>query len=154
MPPRLKLFLQRWIINTLAVLVASSLVRGGIHYERPLDLVSASLLLGILNVFVRPLLVAVSFPLVVFSLGLFMFIINACLLYFVGWLLQPRFRVDTFGDALLGAVIITLMSMALNLLTGTSEARLEIRRGRAGGQDKTRPNLSKSDDPPGPTIDI
>src|SRR5215472_2390617 len=83
MSPKLKKFLQNWAISTLAVAIASSIVPG-IHYDRFLDLVIASLLLGILNSFLKPILMFVALPLLVFTLGLFMFVINALLLYLVG----------------------------------------------------------------------
>ena len=58
-PSKLKEFLQRWAISVVAVLVATYLVKGGIHYEAPLDLLVASLVLGMLNVAVRPRLLLV-----------------------------------------------------------------------------------------------
>src|SRR5436309_2163086 len=59
MAPQLKRFLLQWIIGTLAVLVASHVVKG-IHYDTPSSLLVATLLLGILNTFVRPLLTLLS----------------------------------------------------------------------------------------------
>ena len=53
--PRFKQFLQRWLINTLAVLVTVVLLRGHIRYAETVDLFTASLLLGILNAFIRPI---------------------------------------------------------------------------------------------------
>jgi putative membrane protein len=127
-PSQFKQFLQSWIINTLAVLVAVYLVKG-IHYQQPLDLLVASLLLGILNSFLRPILMLLALPLLIFTLGLFMLVINAVLLYFVGFLLKPHFFVDGFGAAFKGALIISLVSLVLNFLTGTRRSRIQIRRG-------------------------
>src|SRR6266850_1425612 len=76
-----KKFIQSWFINTLAVLVAVYLV-SGIRYRQPLDLFVASLVLGILNAVIRPFLMFLTLPLLIFSLGLFTLIINAVLLYF------------------------------------------------------------------------
>jgi uncharacterized membrane protein YvlD (DUF360 family) len=64
----------------------------------------ASLLLGLLNAFVRPLLMVISLPLLIFSLGLFVMVINAVLLSLVGGMLQPGFVVDGFGSAFWGVV--------------------------------------------------
>lgn len=127
-PPRLKKFIQSWIINTAAVLVAVSIVPG-IHYDRTVDLFVASLLLGILNAFFRPILLLLALPLLIFSLGLFVLVINALLLYFVGLLLQG-FQVDGFWAAFWGALIISIVSLVLNSLTGTGGSRIEFRRGR------------------------
>ena len=139
-------FLQSWLINTLAVLVAVYLVKG-IHYTKPLDLVVASLLLGVLNAVLRPFLMLLALPLLVFSLGLFTLFINAFLLYFVGHLLSPYFRVDTFWAAFWGALAISVVSIILNTLTGSGSSRVKIERrrsppgGKPGGGD-------------GPVIDI
>lgn len=127
-PPRLRKFIQSWIINTAAVLVAVSIVPG-IHYDKPVDLFIASLLLGILNAFFRPILLLLALPLLIFSLGLFVLVINALLLYFVGWLLQG-FQVEGFWAAFWGALIISIVSLVLNSLTGTGNSRIQFRRGR------------------------
>src|ERR1700733_9149212 len=119
-------FLQSWAINTLAVLVAVILLHGHIAYGRWSDLLIASLLLGILNAFIRPILIFFALPLLIFTLGLFMLVINALLLYFVGVLMAPHFQVDSFGFAFLGALIISVVSVALNVLTGG--ARITIQR--------------------------
>src|SRR5882724_6437044 len=99
MPPRLKEFLWRWIITTVGVLVAAHVVPG-IHYDRGHweALLVATLVLGLLNAFLRPLLMLLSLPLVVFTLGLFTLVINAILLYLVGQIIQG-FHVDSFRAA-------------------------------------------------------
>jgi len=140
--PRLKKFIQSWLINTLAVLVAVRLVPG-IHYQRWIDLVIASLLLGILNAVLRPVLLILALPLVIFTLGLFTFFINAMLLYLVGWFL-PTFSVDSFWAAFWGALVIGLVSLILNTLTGTGSSRISVRHRR-------RPPNDRGD---GPVIDI
>ena len=120
-------FLQSWIINTFAVLVAAIILHKHITYnDKLVNLLVASLLLGILNAFVRPILMLIALPLLIFTLGLFMFVINALLLYFVGYLLSPSFNVDSFRYAFLGALIIWIVSGALNLLTGN--ARISVQR--------------------------
>jgi putative membrane protein len=139
-------FLQSWLINTLAVLVAAIILHGHIHYEKPTDLIIASLLLGILNAFVRPILMLLALPLLIFTLGLFMFVINALLLYLVGALLAPHFQVDSFGFAFLGALIISIISIALNALTGIGGNT------RVTFQRRQRPPPKSDDD--GPVIDV
>ena len=146
MPSKFKEFLQRWAINTVAVLVATYIVPG-IHYQGWLDLLVATFILGILNTFLKPLMMLLSLPLVIFTLGLFTLVINALLLSLVSWLLSPKFHVDHFGHALLGALIISLISLALNSLTGTGGSRVEFRR-------KHRPPSNKPGDGGGPIIDV
>lgn len=133
----MKKFLQSWVINTLAVLVAVYVVKG-IHYEKPLDLIVAALLLGILNSVLRPIMMVLALPLLLVTLGLFFFVINALLLYFVGFVLQPHFYVDTFWDAFWGALVIFVVSTVLSFLTGGSKVRFERRKpppgaGHGGG---------------------
>jgi putative membrane protein len=141
-------FLQSWVINTLAVLVAWYIVPG-IHLGQNSSFLApfiASLVLGILNAFIRPILMFFALPLLIFTLGLFTLVINALLLYFVGVLLTPYFQVDTFGAAFFGAIIISIVSVALNILTGTGGSRITIHRYRS-------PPPKKTDDD-GPVIDV
>lgn len=126
----MKRFLQSWLINTLAVLVAVYVVKG-IHYQEPLDLLVASLLLGVLNAVLRPFLMLLALPLLIFTLGLFTLVINALLLLFVGDVMRPYFQVDGFWAAFWGALVIGIISLILNTLTGTGGSRLRIQRRRS-----------------------
>ncbi len=141
-------FLQSWVINTLAVALAVLILRGHIHCENNGVLLLAALLLGILNAFVRPVLMLIALPLLIFTLGLFTLVINALLLYFVGVLLAPQFQVDSFGYAFLGALIISVIAIALNLLTGNVRGSIRIQRGRPPGPPKP------PDGGNGPVIDV
>jgi putative membrane protein len=139
-------FIKSWTINTLAVLVAVYLVPG-IHFKdnslwTPCVV---SLVLGILNAFIRPILMLLALPLVIFTLGLFTLVINALLLYFVSFLLGNYFAVDSFGAAFLGALVISIVSLLLNLITGSSGARVRF-------QHRRRPPGSEGGG--GPVIDI
>jgi putative membrane protein len=140
----MKLFLQRWLISTVAVLVATHIVPG-IHYREWYDLLITTLVLGILNTFVRPIMVILSLPLVVLTLGLFTLVINALLLMFVSFLMRPAFVVTGFGQALLGALVIFLISLALQAITGIGSVNVEVRRGKPG---------KKPNDDDGPVIDV
>ena len=148
MKPEFKKFIQRWLITTLAVLVAVHIVPG-IHFKEHglwwTPFVTA-LVLGILNAFIRPIMMLLALPLLIFTLGLFTLVINALLLYFVGWMLYPNFVVETFWSAFLGSLIISVVSVALNILTGAGNARVTFRhRQRPPGSDP---------DGGGPVIDV
>ena len=125
------------------MLVAVYLVKG-IRYDKPLDLLVASLLLGILNAVLRPILMFLALPLLIVTLGFFTLVINALLLYFVGYVLRPHFYVDDFWSAFWGALIISIVGIILNSLTGTGSSRVKIERRR-------RPSGS---DGGGPVIDV
>lgn len=145
MSPKLKGFLQRWVVTTLAVLVASN-VGLGIEYDTVSGLLVASLLLGIFNAFLRPIILLLSLPLLIVTLGLFTLVINALLLLWVGSLV-PAFHVRDFWAAFWGALVISLVSLVVNAMVGTSE-RKENRRQR------DRPPPPPKNDRGGPIIDV
>ena len=143
----MKEFLKRWAITTAAVLVAEFVVPG-IRYDNWVGLVVATLVLGLLNASLRPLLMLLSLPLVIFTLGLFILIINAGLLYLVGQM--KHFHVDTFGAAFWGALIISVVTTLLNILTGSGETRIHVQRGTVRRRSSRKPD----DDSNGPVIDV
>ena len=116
MSPGAKAFLQRWFVTTLGVLAAAGIV-DGVRAEGAVALLAASLLLGILNAFIRPILIVAALPLLVLTLGLFTFVINALLLYFVATLVKG-FEVADFWAALKGAVLISVISIIANMMLG------------------------------------
>jgi putative membrane protein len=145
-------FLQSWIINTLAVLVAVEVLHNHISYGDKLEnLLIASLLLGILNAFVRPILMLIALPLLIFTLGLFTLVINALLLALLTQLL-PFFKITSdginfsFGYAFLGALIISVITVALNVLTGNARVSVQRRRPPDPPKDSGGGN--------GPVIDV
>jgi putative membrane protein len=145
MPNKLKTFIQRWIISTVAVLVATYVVPG-IKYGNWRDLLVATLVLGLLNSFLRPLLMLLSLPLLIVTLGLFTIVINAVLLLLVSWLLHDdHFHVAGFGSAFWGALVISIVSLLLNSITGTGDARVSVHRGKPTKHD---------DKGGGPVIDV
>ncbi len=143
----MKKFLKSWAINTLAVLVAVYVVPGLRFTDNSLlTPLITSLVLGILNAFIRPVLMLLALPLLIYTLGLFTLVINAIMLYFVSVLLAQHFQIDSFGAAFLGALVISVVSWVLNLLTGGSRAHVRFERRR-------RPRDSDRDGG-GPVIDV
>lgn len=145
-----KSFLQRWLISTVAVLVATYIIPG-IQYAGWPDLLVATLVLGILNTFLRPILMILSMPLLIFTLGLFTFVINALLLMLVSWLLGPKFQVDGFWSAFFGALVISIISLLLNVMTGSGNSRVQVKRGQT---PPPPPNRRDDGDGGGPIIDV
>lgn len=117
----MKPFLLRWMVTTAAVAVAVPLA--GMRVSGLSALLVTSLLLGIVNAFVRPILLLLSLPLVLFSMGLFILVINALMLWFVGGLV-PGFQVPGFGSAFFGALIISIVSWLLSAFFRGSDGRV------------------------------
>jgi len=116
-------FIFRWFITAFAVFVAAPIV--GIDYTGVGCLLGASLLLGIINAFVRPILLFLSIPLILVTLGIFILIINALMLKFVSEIV-PCFRVHSFSSAFFGAIIISFVSWLLSAFFRGSDGRVHI----------------------------
>ena len=101
--------LVRWLILTFAVWVAAHLVPG-IAYDHWQSLLIAALVLGILNAFVKPILMLISLPLIFFTFGLFLVLINALLLKATSWLV-PGLHVASFWSALGGSLVVSIVSL-------------------------------------------
>ena len=92
-----------------------SLILPGIRFDDFLSLFLAALVVGLANAVLRPVLILFTLPLVLLSLGMFVFVINAALLYFAAWVV-PGFRLSGFAWALLAALLISVISFLLNRL--------------------------------------
>jgi putative membrane protein len=99
----------RWLLNTLALLVVAWVVPN-FYYRDLITLAIAALVLGLLNALVRPVLFVLTLPLTIVTLGLFLFVLNAIMLELTAWLV-PGFDIDGFGWAIVGAVVLTLVSL-------------------------------------------
>jgi putative membrane protein len=108
--------LVRWLVLTLAVLAASYLL-DGIRVSGFASALGAAALLGILNALVRPILLIVTLPINILTLGLFTFVINALLLMMVSGVIGG-FEVRGFWTAIGGSLVISLVSWLLNGFTG------------------------------------
>jgi putative membrane protein len=115
-------FLFRWAITTIAVMVAAGLI-DGIRYDSFGALLGAALLLGILNAFLRPILLLLAAPLIILTLGLFIFVVNGLLLLLVNDLVHG-FHVDSFRSAFWGAILISIVSWVLSAFFRGSDGRV------------------------------
>src|SRR5437764_14745874 len=119
-----KHFVFRWVVTTVAVMVASSVIHG-IRYDTVAALIGASLLLGILNAFVRPILLILSAPLILVTLGFFILVLNGLLLLVVPSVVTG-FHVDAFGSAFWGAIVISIVSWILSAFFRGSDGRVHV----------------------------
>jgi putative membrane protein len=107
-------FLIRVLINAVAIYVATALV-SGIRVSTTSTLILAALVLAVINAAVRPIMVILTLPLTVITLGLFLLVLNAVCLWLVT-LIVPGVEVRSFGSAFLGALIISVVSWLLTRL--------------------------------------
>jgi putative membrane protein len=108
----MKGILVRWLVLTAAIIVASYLLEG-IQVEGFLSAFFAAAILGVLNAFFRPILIILTLPINILTLGLFTFIINALLLKMASGVISG-FDVRGFWAAVFGSIIISVVSWALN----------------------------------------
>ncbi|GDX63598.1 membrane protein [Chlorobiota bacterium] len=108
-------FIIRWGITSTAVYLTQFLI-DGIWIKNFMSAIIASLIIGFLNTFVKPILTLISLPFVLLSFGLFMFIINAMLLWFAGDILEG-IEIVGFFPAFWGSIIISIGTWIGNLIT-------------------------------------
>lgn len=110
--------LLRWAINAVSLLVAARVV-GGIELHGWESTIIVAALFGLVNIFIRPVVLVMTCLLQVVTLGLFTLVVNAAMLALTAWMagkLDLQFEVDGFGAAFLGALVITVVSFVLSRL--------------------------------------
>jgi putative membrane protein len=121
-------FLLRLAISAFGLWVAAKIVPG-MAFDGAGSLVVAAFLLGFANAFVRPLVVLLTLPLTILTLGLFLLVVNGLMLMLVAWLL-PGFSLAGLGSAVLGALVSALAAWFASSLIGPS-GRVEVMAVRA-----------------------
>lgn len=109
-------FLTRLVITALGLWLAATIVPG-IGFAGWRALIIAALLLGIVNAIVRPILIILTLPLTLLTLGLFLFVVNGLSLEIVAWLV-PGFHVTGLGAAMLGAIVVGITGWFANSFIG------------------------------------
>ncbi len=124
-------FLMHWATLVLALFLITRITP--ISYDSPWDLVWAALVLIIFNAIIKPILVIISLPLLLLTLGLFLFIINAIILDWVPVFVHG-FHVPSFGWAIIGSLILSVIT---SLFTGWERRRVSVHRveTRVGSRD-------------------
>ena len=118
----MKNLIIRLLVNAIALAAASWLVsgitlQGATTGKRVLTLLIVAAIFGVVNAIVKPVVKVLSFPLLILTLGLLTFVINAAMLLLTSWItgkLDVQFHVDGFWSALFGALIISVVGMILN----------------------------------------
>ena len=116
-------FLIRALIVALGLWLATAWVQG-VSIDTPLTLVTAGILLGVVNSVIRPIAILLTLPMTVFTLGLFLLVINAAMVGLVAWIL-PGMHVAGFGAAFWTAILVSLVSMIGSWFVG-GKGKVEI----------------------------
>lgn len=106
-------FLLRWSINLLALVVAGSVIKGIRIEGLGMGIIAAGIL-GVVNAVIRPVVLVLTLPINLLTLGFFTLVINAAMLKLVS-MIVPGLVIESFGAAFLGALIISLISWLLNI---------------------------------------
>ncbi len=114
----------RLLAGAVALAVAAGLIEGiavgpGTNTERVLTLLAVAVIFGLVNAIVRPIVRLISLPLFILTLGLFTFVVNALMLLLTAWIgdqFDLAFEVDGFWSALVGALVISVVTFVINVL--------------------------------------
>jgi putative membrane protein len=106
-------FVVRWAANAVALFVAATLVSGVSYGDEGWTLVIAAAVFTLVNMWLRPVVRLLSLPLIILTLGLFLFVVNVLMLYLTDWLVRD-FEIASFGAGLLAAIVVSLVNWVLH----------------------------------------
>ncbi len=106
--------LANWVVNAFALFLVSRIVQG-VHLADFKSAMIAVAVIGLINALIKPVLLLLTLPITILTLGLFTFVINAILFMFAGSLLSG-FTVEGFGSAFIGSIVLTIISTLLHSL--------------------------------------
>jgi putative membrane protein len=122
----LRRFVVTWFFNIVALWVAAELLDGIGYGGDEWILVIAALVFSLANIFVKPLVILFTLPLVILTLGLALFFVNLFMLYLTSWVVDD-FNVDSFGAAIVATIIVWLVNTVLEAVF-TRDERLRRER--------------------------
>lgn len=105
------------VLNGVAVLVAAYLVPGISYTGSLLSLLLVGLVIGLINLIVKPIVTMLSLPLIVVTLGLFYLVINGLMLWLAAWLLPHTLHVSGCGPAIVGGLVMALVNWLVRAFT-------------------------------------
>jgi putative membrane protein len=105
----------RWAANAIALYVAAWLLTGVTYGDQWWTLLVAAAVFTLVNMWLRPVVRLLSLPLIILTLGLFLFVVNVLMLYVTDWLV-PEFEIRSFGAGVLAAIVVSLVNWALHAL--------------------------------------
>ena len=126
----LRRYILQWLITSLAIFAAFSLVPGITFSGNGYEIGIIAMIYSVINLLMRPILTLITCPMIILTLGMFTVIINGVLLLVTADLAKYfgiDFQIETFFTALIGAVVISLTTFVLNLLSGSNNVKVRIR---------------------------
>jgi len=112
-------FLLRVVLNTVAIAIAPSFI-SGVQVDGILPALAGGALLAVVNAVIRPVLVILTLPITIFTLGLFILVVNGGCFWFVAWLIDG-FRVSGFWPAVFGALLVSVVNWVAGALAGETK---------------------------------
>lgn len=103
------------LVTTVSILVASYLLSGGVSVDSYWTAFIVAIVLGVINMFIKPIVTILTLPITILTLGLFMFVINALLIMLISWGVDG-FEVANFWWAFAFSIIVSLVSAFMNTL--------------------------------------
>ena len=125
----LRRYVLQWLITSLAIFAAFSLVPGITFTGNGYEIGIIAMIYSVINLLIRPVLTLITCPMIILTLGMFTVIINGVLLLITADLAKYfgiDFQIETFFTALIGAVVISLTTFVLNLLSGENNIKVHI----------------------------
>src|ERR1700690_1819467 len=110
----MKIFFLRWFVNILA-LIATALILPGVWFQTWHSAILAGLVLGVLNAFVRPVLLFLTLPLNILTLGLFTILLNAAIFFSAGYII-PSLMIKNYTWAIAGSLVFSVFSTLFSWL--------------------------------------
>ena len=114
--------LLRWLLTAVSLLIVAHLFPGLLKVKGVVAALVASLAIGLINAVVKPIVIFLTLPLTLLTFGLFLLVINALMLLMASWLV-PGFEVQGFWGALIGSLLISLVSWLLSVFIGGMTGR-------------------------------
>lgn len=109
-------FIAHVLLSTALLLVVANAI-DGVDIQGWTSAIIGALVLGLVNAFVRPLMIVLTLPLTVLTFGLFLLVVNALMLWLMATVV-PGIRVRSFGPALWGSLLLTVLNIGVSLLIG------------------------------------
>lgn len=121
-------FLLRVVLNTVAIAIAPSFI-SGVQVDGIQPALAGGALLAVVNAIIRPVLVILTLPITIFTLGLFILVVNGGCFWFVAWLIDG-FRVSGFWPAVFGALLVSVVNWVAGALAGETKVVVATRHER------------------------